>query len=289
MRGIHKEHNMNIWEAIMTAREKLAALRSSIARIEGRRNAFPEGPEEGPEGGLAGDGLHDLYTRQSRDAGAATGFALALLAERLAKPGGGCGGVVLWIADRRSRAESGGLCGAGLAAFGLDPDRFAFLVVDAPREVLWAMEQGLEVAGLAGVVAEFRGNGVMPDPTATRRLALRARSAGTFGIFLRFGAAPLQGATVRRWRVSPAPGSHPEDDGMAPGRPAWRLVLEKNRHGPPAELFVEWNRHDNCLRRLDVGTPQGDAGAAHPGALSAKSCNRPPRPAGTGEIMARRW
>ena len=98
-----------------------------------------------PNGGDAV--LRDVLAGGPFDA-AVTGFVLACLPDTVAP--------VLWVSDRMSRRENGRLYGAALRRFGFK-GRVLRVEVSHPRDVLWAMEEGVACAGLAHRVHQRRG------------------------------------------------------------------------------------------------------------------------------------
>ena len=285
------------WTAATT--DRLADLRRTIAALEGRPAAaerfdaaalersreaggsdavLPFGVEAVDRrlgaGGLALGALHEIACDESREAGAVTGFATALLARLAARRPGR----ILWIVATEARRETGRLDAPGLAAFGLDPGRLVEVAAADATEALWAFEEGLACRGTAAVVAEIPGRPTVLDLTATRRLALRAGAdAGrALGLLLRVAGPAQTTAAATRWRVGAAR-SRPLD-GFAPGlgRPTFRLELEKNRDGRLGTFDLEWSSHDRRFALLP----------AHPGALSAESLDRPAASPGPGRILA---
>ena len=219
-------------------------------------------------GGLSRDALHELRSDTTRDAAAATGFAAALIA-RLAtidrRP-------VLWVAEASALREAGLPYGAGLDRFGTDSSRLVLVRVNKPAEALWVFEEGLSCRGLAAVLAEIRGNPRVLDLTATRRLALRAEGSGVMGLLLRQSGEAQANAAETRWSVAPLPAAVSDDYPAGIGRPAWRLTLERNRHGSTGTADVEWD-HDRRVFAA-AGRP------AHPRSVAAAAFDRPhPAPA----------
>lgn len=193
------------------------------------------------QGGLVRGALHEVVTDEARGGGAAAGFAVALLARAAAA---GVPGAVLWASDAFAAREAGGPpYGPGLHALGLDPGRLVCVEGGRVADVLWALEEGLGSGALFAVVGEVLGRPAGLDLTATRRLMLRAREAGRTAILLGHatGAAPSAAAT--RIRVAP----HASADPFGPGRPAWRLSVEKNRDGPTGSAVMEWDPHERAF------------------------------------------
>ncbi|MCS6932361.1 MAG: damage-inducible mutagenesis protein, partial [Acetobacteraceae bacterium] len=151
-----------------------------------------------PEDGLSRGALHEVH---GAGADASHGAAAALLvAGILAR----AGGPVLWVSGRFD------LFAPALAGVGLGPERV--LHVEAGREVLPAMEEGLRHRGIGGVVGEVAGRLGL---TASRRLQLAAEATGAMAFVIRRpgrpGAAPLSepSAAATRWRVGAAPSPPP--------------------------------------------------------------------------------
>lgn len=257
-------------------------------------------------GGLQRDSLHEIRSTESRNAGAATGFAVATLSRLLQQEGrsgiaatetkqearsgiaatgtkqearsaGGATGTkkVLWIAETASDDEAGLPYAAGLARFGIPADRLVVARVKKTADVLWVFEEGLRCRGLSAVLAEIRGTPPALDLTASRRLLLRAREHGVMGLMLRQAAAVEPGAAVTRWRVAPRPAGVTDDYPAGIGNPAWRLTLERNRFGTIGTFDVEWNHERGSF-----------ADAAHPVPGAAVPADRPPAAREPREIVA---
>jgi protein ImuA len=216
-------------------------------------------------GGLRRDALHELRSETTRDVASATGFAAALIV-RLAtvdrRP-------VLWVAEASALSEAGLPYGAGLDRFGTDSSRLILVRVRKPAEALWVFEEGLTCRGLAAVLTEIRGNPRPLDLTATRRLALRAEAGGVMGLLLRQSAAPDATAAETRWSVAPLPAGVTDDYPAGIGRPAWRLTLERNRHGPTGTADVEWDHDRRAFACLEADRP------AHPRSVAVAPVDRP--------------
>ncbi|QDG75250.1 ImuA family protein [Labrenzia sp. PHM005] len=222
-----------------------------------------------PEGGSSGNGLklgalHELVSAESRNAGALSGFALAVLARILdLRPG-----PALIVQDVRATQESGHFHGAGLLAFGIDPARL--IVVRAKRldELLWCLEEGASCSALAAVFGEVQGEQRPVGLTASRRIALRSGRSTVPVILLRHGAVEEPTAALTRWQIAPAASRPPEFLEEGPhaglGAPAWTVNLTRNREGRPGRLTVEW---DHARRTF--------AAPAHSLALDRGSSLRP--------------
>ncbi len=277
---------------VFMAGDRFAGLRRQIAEIEGRSSAAvdafraPEdaaAPSLAPRraggrlpfalpkldsmlvGGLRRDALHEVHAATAREATAATGFAVAILA-RLAQADDR---PVLWIVQAAAAREAGLPYGVGLDRFGGDSQRLIVVTVKKPGDALWVFEEGLSCRGLAAVLTEMRGNPPAYDLTASRRLALRARAAGVMGLFLRQTGEADASAAETRWRVAPRPATPDADYPAGIGRPAWQLTLERNRRGLTGTIDVEWDHERRAF------APAGAARAPHPRALAPAPVDRP--------------
>ncbi len=291
---------------IPSARDGLVRLRRRIAEIEGRGVLLNQAPRSqsaleaaamppalSPRrggtflpfdiprldnlmgGGLRLNALHEIRTEASSD-GAATGFAAALAA-RLA---GQDDRPLVWIIQAMAGREAGHLYGAGLDRFGLPSRRVILVGVRKPSEALWVFEEALRCRGLAGVLAEIRRHPRLLDLTASRRLALRARESGVMGLLLRQAAQADPGAALTRWLVTSRPagilGGYP----AGIGRPAWHLILERNRRGATGAIDLEWDHEARTFAEIDTAT------ATHSRPVAPPSVLRPPSPSGAGTVVA---
>ncbi|HEY0182788.1 MAG TPA: damage-inducible protein [Rhodopila sp.] len=219
----------------------IARLRDQIARIERihsrgvEAQSLPLGLEaiDGvlPTGGIRLGALHEAASAgaDTEHAAAATLFAAGILA-RLDGP-------ILWVLRQAD------LFAPGLAGAGLQPDRVLF--VEAGKNVLPVMEEGLRHAGLAAVVAEHTGRLSL---VASRRLQLAAEQAGILAILIRRSpsfddpALDEPTAAVTRWRIAalPSPPALPQaPDTPGLGRARWKLDLTRCRGGEPGSWIVE--------------------------------------------------
>ena len=182
--------------------------------------AVHEFSEEGPRGGYAACALL---------------FAAGILA-RLPGP-------VLWCLHSRD------LFAPVLARVGLHPDRIIFCETWKDAEILPAMEEGLRMRGLAGVVGELNRISLTPS----RRLQLAAETSGVPALIIRRSAEHLSesNSAMSRWRISPAPSveTHP----YRMGRPLWRVELLRCRGASPNSWTVEaCNAEGRCALPADV-------------------------------------
>jgi len=214
----------------------LAELRSRIRRMEGLGGeagggVLPFGVAELdaglPDGGLPLSCLHEVA---AEDPGAGTAFAAALLARLAAARGA----PVLWVVRGRD------LHAAGLAAYGLTPERLIAVRAERTADALWALEEALRCNRLAAVLGEVG----RLDLTASRRLQLAAEAGGVTGLLLHTGEerAGSASAAVTRWRVTPAPSLTDGEPGV--GAPCWRLDLLRCRGGRPGSWLAGWRDGD---------------------------------------------
>jgi protein ImuA len=238
--------------------ERLAALRAEVRALESavgaeERQCLPFGlpsiDSRLAGGGLAAAALHEAAGDRAGlpDEAAATLF-LASVAARTH-------GTILWALARRD------LFAPGLAQAGLAPGRVLYAECGRDEEVLAVMEEGLRHGGLGAVV----GEAARVTMAATRRLQLAAEEGGTLALMLKRRKKPgedpllLPSAAVTRWRIGCAPSAPLPVAGV--GRPAWRLILARQRGGEPHEWIMESSDAEGRLAlpsRLERGT--GEAG-----------------------------
>lgn len=156
---------------------------------------------------------------------------------------------IVWCTRAGFAREFGGLSLAGLAAFGLDPDRF--LIVEARRDddVLWVLEEALRSGAMTLAIGAVEDIGLTP----ARRLALASDEGATPLLLMTDPRAGGVAASATRWRVSPLPSApHPFAETM-PGNPRFAVTLERCRtHTMPAATHpfaLEWC-HDTYAFRL---------------------------------------
>lgn len=184
-------------------------------------------------GGLPVACLHHV----GGEAGPATALALRF-ADRLAAPSRE-GGPLIWIAAALEPF------GPGLKRQGVAPERLILARAIPPVDRIWAFEEALRTPGVAAAVAELPGL----DLIAGRRLQLAAEAGGVTGVLLAldgasvpsgFSAAFPGGVAVTRWHVAAEPSADHPLDPRAPGRPSWRLTLERARNAPPHSWLGDW-------------------------------------------------
>ena len=302
-----------------TAQEALFALREQIAKLEGKplpalaaakqEQAAVSPQKDGTarkimrhsfgipafdtalDGGLPLNGLTEIRSRLMGDAGAASGFVLALIA-RL-KESAAAGLRFLWISEVVSMQEAGRLHANGLAQFGLQPNDVLYAAPRRLDDALWIAEAAMGSAALGATVLEVRGNLKQFGLTESRRLSLRAKAAGRPLFVLRHAGEEEASSAVFRFLAEPAPASErrlPDGSmlGGSIGHPVFRLTLEKSRNPAPLSFHLEWNPRDrqfSLIRQPGDSVSFGQPSSHHGDRLSA-SFNRQDRPPALGTVLA---
>ncbi|MHB1110621.1 MAG: ImuA family protein [Devosia sp.] len=208
--------------------EQREVLRARIAQIE-RRPMLAEGAaplqQQGEQALLSAPGglLHEVFADERRNAGAALGFTLAQARELLSaeRP------AVIFLQLAHAAQEVGLPYGPGLTHFGFPPESLILGRVETIVELLWAMEEAIACRAVAAVIADVASHPKALDFTASRRLNLRAASAGTSAFLMRYGTDREASAAHLRWRVSPAMSGERMFDARAPGEAHWQVTIEK--------------------------------------------------------------
>lgn len=205
-----------------------------------------------PGGGLAIGAVHEVLADDFRDRPAVLGFC-ATLAARLMRERPG---PMLWC-----QAGDGGDVlhpyAPGLGGLGFDPGRVTFLAADDEQDMLWAMEEALSCAAVAGVVG-VPARETLYGFTASRRLALRAKENGVTLLLARSHRTEGSTAAETRWRVAARPSTTPTRRRVflpSPGRPSWRIALVYGRGVKPGQWDIEW---DHETLRFALATELAD-------------------------------
>ncbi|WP_446655439.1 ImuA family protein [Blastomonas sp.] len=268
------------------AHDSLESLKARIAGLEracaGESSGEPAGLartghagiDAALGGGLMRARLHEIFAFEADDAGCATGFAAAL-ALRL-------GGTLVWLREGEAEKRGGQLHAPGLAEIGLSPAQIILGTLPDALAVLRAAADVTRCGDVGVAVVELWRDPRAFDLTASRRLALAAEASGVTVIALRIAATPAPSAAQTRWQVAAAPSLPMEAN--APGYPAWRLELLRQRGRPAGGAWrVEWNREQACLAEaLPVGGAGTGGAAALSGAVLPLSAGRPARAAALG-------
>ena len=214
-------------------------------------------------GGLAYGRLHEIYADDPAEAGAATGFALAL-----ATAMGDGARAALWLRARQA-VRQGGICRAdGWADLGGAPGGGLIGVVPDAIALLRAAADALRCGALGAVIVESWGKMRELDLTASRRLALAAEKSGVPLFVLRIAAEPVPSAAQTRWQVAAAPSA--PLPARAPGWPTFDITLLRQRAGPCGlDWRVEWNRDRHIFQEAPLSgavvPPVADRPLAQPG------------------------
>ena len=302
-----------------TAQEKLFALREQIARLEGKplpalaaaeqteAAALSEGQRAKPrharlplgiasmdaalEGGLPLDGITEIRTILSGDAGAASGFALSLAA--YFKTRDSSGAPLLWIGDYLASHEAGIPYASGFRQLGLEPKDILYASPRKLEDALWIAETAVASGAVSATILEIRGNLKHFGLTESRRLSLRTKAAGRPLFLLRHAGEEEASSALLRFLAEPAPASRRRlaDGSMlggSIGHPVFRLTLERSRNPAPLSFFLEWNSRD---RQFSLVRETGEAFSpgyptAHPRARFPTSADGQDRPQTMGPVLA---
>jgi protein ImuA len=304
-------------------RERLFALRETIAKLEGKRaptlaaaesQALAERDlvdgggknslrlplgisalDDAMEGGVPLDALTEVRTHLLRNAGASSGFVLALASmlqrqdeesQRVSLP-------ILWISDTVSSMEAGRPYAVGIRDFGLKPELFLHASPRKLEDALWLAETAVESGVFPATILEVRGNPKHFGLTESRRLNLRAKASKRPLFLLRQAGEEEASSAFFRFLAEPAPAqARPLPDGSmlggSIGNPVFCLTLEKSRNPAPLSLLLEWNPHDRRFFpvRQSADTRFPDERAAHSGAQFPASSNRQDRQKEMGTFLA---
>ena len=252
----------------MPGANRLQTLRRQIARLESAsRPAHGVLPFGGaridgrlPGGGLALGAWHALVSEGAEvETGAAAGAFAALLARPLAKDG-----AAVWVLRRDD------LYAPGLSSLGFPAERLIFVRCGDDAQVLAAVEDAARTRGVAVVVGEADGMGLV----AGRRLQLACAAHGATALMLErrpFGGGRSlrdEASPWTRWRVATAP-SRPDNAWIGLGAPRWRVRLERCRGGRPGEWVVEMKEEDHGSHPLRVVAELADHRMAAPDPVAA--------------------
>ncbi|GHA24023.1 hypothetical protein GCM10007989_19590 [Devosia pacifica] len=268
----------------MTTRTQTAtldALRQTIARIE-RRPSLKDTTtnSENVAGALPVPSgvMHEVFTDATRNGGATLGFALAQARHLLTpqRP------ALIYIHLLRDSQEFGLPYAAGLARFGFSPEEVLLARTATITELLWAAEEALACQAVAAVIAEIRGAPKQFDFTASRRLSMRAASAGASLFVMRYGTGREASAAGFRWHLTPERSAAMPFDAKAPGAPRWLARLEKGvlDGRVNGQWLLEWREHG----LLECVSPFG--GAAEHAAADRRSTLHGSEPAALGDGLS---
>lgn len=231
----------------------LADLRCSLAEVALRSGHADEGQvtfgapalDMPLGGGIERSALHEVYAMGTSDLAAATGFSVGL-AQRAAqrRP-------ILWVRQDFLDAETGRLHPSGLVELGLDPSQLLLVRTRDAEGVLRAGAEAARCSALGAVLIETWGEPRLLDLTASRRLALAARTSGVTTVLLRASIRQQASAAHTRWQVAALPSRALEAN--APGDPAFSLRLLRHRGGlGEREWRIEWCRDRQSFQEQSV-------------------------------------
>lgn len=181
-----------------------------------------------PQGGLKTGCVHEWTGPYL---GPLTGVCTSVLAQiaKNNKP-------VLWCSTRINVYPS------GLLDYGLSPKQVIFAKLPTPKEVLWAIEEGLNTPQLCAVIAEVGAVSL----SESRRLQLSAQKNGVtlFLIIDKKHARSSSSTSLSRWLVEPMPSEHApglwRDNGI--GAPRFTVTLARYRGAiTPKQWNLEWH------------------------------------------------
>jgi protein ImuA len=302
--------------------EAVSALRETIARMEGRHIQTFDGREmseqtvdarqaeerfsfgigsldQALDGGLPLDAVTEIRSSSMKDAGAASGFALAIAAllqvhnnsdtsKRIDSPQ-----PILWIADRFAVLEAGLPYGGGLLDFGIAIEDFLHARPRRLADALWLAEAAAASGAFAATILEVSGNLKHFGLTESRRLGLRAKAAGRPLLVLRQAGEEEASSALFRFRVETAPAANRSlADGTllggSIGHSVFRITLEKSRNSLQPSLLLEWNSHDRRLSPSPASTRSliANPTPAHSGARLSSVVDRSGHAAKMGKRVA---
>ncbi|QND51015.1 DNA repair protein [Phyllobacterium sp. 628] len=233
----------------------LGALRRDIAALSERnaleahapRTAFDFGDKSIDamlSRGLQRGALHEVFSTKMNDAGAATGFVIAL-----ALRSAGANSPILWLEEDFAIREHGFPYAPGLENLGLDPERLIIVRCASPQDVLKAAADSLGIRGTGAVIIAPWSNPKCLDLTASRKLLLTAQQTDVPAFLLRLGATPADNSAVTRWLIRSAPSQ--SSGASAPGHPVFDATLIRNRQGMTGHWILQWESDEHVFRQIE--------------------------------------
>ncbi|SHE71429.1 protein ImuA [Mariniphaga anaerophila] len=214
-------------EVINQLKKKILLMEGLSKKQDNRLGDFGLGSvnEAFPGGAFPVGTIHEFVSTTESCAAAASGFLSFLVSTFMGRDG-----FCLWISPKRQ------IFPPALSFFNIKPHRVIFIDVKHPKEVLWAMEQGLKNKALSVVVAELREVSF----AESRRLQLAVENSGATGFLHRI--RPLTKgalACISRWKIRPLP-SRANNGLPGVGFPRVEVELEKIHGGRPGVWQFEW-------------------------------------------------
>jgi len=186
-------------------------------------------------GALTRQTLHDLYAVSPVDEVTLNAFGLGLVVEAAAKR------PVVWAFHEMAAQEAGRPYAPGLNEMGLLPRDLLLVRVRDIQTLLAVGEEALRSPAVGAVLLSAWGEAKAMNLTASRRLALAARSGGATVFLARAAAEPAPSAAETRWSVRAVASTPLEAN--APGRPVFSATRLRHRGGgAPRTWTLEWDR-----------------------------------------------
>ena len=217
-------------------KDMMDRLRQDILLMQGQRPVTGElsrrvnlGPvlEAFPHKVFPVGAVHEYLSFEPANTAATTGFIAGILSSMMLGSG-----ACVWISRQNN------LFPPGFTTFGLEPHRILFIHLKRDKDICWATEAALQVAGIAGVVSELPEL----DFTASRRLQLAVEKSGVTGFILREKPRNINStACVSRWQIAPTASYSQGVPGV--GVPCWQVDLLKIKGGKPGSWQLKWMNH----------------------------------------------
>lgn len=169
--------------------------------------------------------IHEFMVNGAGTKAATSGFVTSIISSLMKEEG-----VVMWISADRT------IFPPALTFFNIDAHRVIFVDLRNQKEVAWAVEEALQLKGLAAVIGEVQDL----DFTTSRRLQLAVEKSQVTGFILNNNKKNSNtNASLCRWQVQSAPGIA-IDDLPGIGHPCWNVELLKVRNGRPGSWQIAW-------------------------------------------------
>jgi protein ImuA len=175
--------------------------------------------------------IHEFMVNGPGTKAATAGFVTSIISSLMKEEG-----VVMWISADRT------IFPPALTLFNIDPHRVIFIDLRNQKEVAWAVEEALQLKGLAAVIGEVQEL----DFTTSRRLQLAVEKSQVTGFLLNNNKRNNNtNASLCRWQIQCAP-SLAIDELPGIGYPCWKVELLKVRNGRPGSWQIAWMNGRFC-------------------------------------------
>lgn len=169
--------------------------------------------------------IHEFMVNGAGTKAATAGFISCIISSLMKEAG-----VVIWISADCT------IFPPALTLFNIDPHRVIFVVLRNHKQVAWAVEEALQLNGLAAVIGEVQDL----DFTTSRRLQLAVEKSHVTGFILNYNKKNNNtNASLCRWQIRSAPGIT-IDELPGIGYPCWQVELLKVRNGRPGSWQIGW-------------------------------------------------